>query len=355
MQDVRIALRNLRTRPGFTLVAVLTLALGIGANTAVFTVVNAVLLQALPYEDPSRVVVLTEQTPQFPSVSATRYNYDDWRARSQSFTGVGAVRATSLTISGGSEPERVPAKMISATLLPVLGVTSAEGRGFDERDDKPGAEGVVLLADGFARRHYPEGGAVGQRLLLDNQPYTVIGVLPARFELFQPADLYVPFGPWAATLPEDRGWHPGIFPVARLRSGVSLEAARSELQGISLAARAGVPRIESQRARHGDAAAGSGRAERPAGAAPAAGRGRAGAAHRLRQRGQPAAGAGRRPPEGDGHPHRGRRRTRAPRPPAGCRERGAVERRRAPSACWSRRGACRCSPVPRWPACRAPT
>ena len=235
MQDVRIALRNLRTRPGFTLVAVLTLALGIGANTAVFTVVNAVLLQALPYEDPSRVVVLTEQTPQFPTVSATRYNYDDWRARSKSFAGVGAVRATSLTISGGSEPERVPAKMISATLLPVLGVSPAEGRGFDERDDQPGAEGVVLLADGFARRRYPQGGALGQRLLLDNQPYTVIGVLPARFELFQPADLYVPFGPWAATLPEDRGWHPGIFPVARLRRDVSLEAARSEMQSISLA------------------------------------------------------------------------------------------------------------------------
>ena len=85
------------------------------------------------------------------------------------------------------------------------------------------------------RRRYPQGGSLGQRLLLDNQPYTVIGVLPARFELFQPADLYVPFGPWAATLPEDRGWHPGIFPVARLRPGVSLDAARSELQGISLA------------------------------------------------------------------------------------------------------------------------
>ena len=161
MQDVRIALRNLRTRPGFTLVAVLTLALGIGANTAVFTVVNAVLLQALPYEDPSRVVVLTEQTPQFPTVSVTRYNYDDWRARSRSFAGVGAVRATSLTISGGSEPERVPAKMISATLLPLLGVTPAEGRGFDERDDQPGAEGVVLLADGFARRRYPSGWRAG--------------------------------------------------------------------------------------------------------------------------------------------------------------------------------------------------
>ena len=93
MNDVRIALRNLRMRPGFTVVAVLTLALGIGANTAVFTVVNAVLLRPLPYDDPAGVVVLTEQTPQFPNVSVTRYNYDDWRARSASFTAIGAVRA----------------------------------------------------------------------------------------------------------------------------------------------------------------------------------------------------------------------------------------------------------------------
>ncbi len=235
MQDVRLAIRHLRNRPGFTWVAVLTLALGIGANTAVFTVVNAVLLQPLPYADPSRVVVLTEQTPQFPTVSATRYNYDDWRVRAQSFTGMGAVRATNMTITGGSEPERVPAKMITATMLPMLGVALATGRGFDEADDQPGAEGVVLLADGFARRRFPAGDAIGQRLLLDNQPHTVVGVLPARFELFQPADLYVPFGPWAAMLPEDRGWHPGIFPVARLKPGVSLEAARAELTGISLA------------------------------------------------------------------------------------------------------------------------
>jgi len=233
--DLRLALRHLRLRPGFAIVAVLTLALGIGANSAVFTVVHAVLLRPLPYEDPSRVVVLTEQTPQFPSVSVTRFNYEDWRARSTSFAGVGAVRATNLTIGGSDAPERVPAKMITASLLPLLGVRPRDGRGFDDRDDQPGAEGVVLLADGLARRRYPADDAIGQRLILDNRPYTIIGVLPAGFELFQPADLYVPFGPWAATLPDDRGWHPGIFPVARLAPGVSLEAARSELTGISMA------------------------------------------------------------------------------------------------------------------------
>ncbi len=234
MQDVRLALRNLRTRPGFTVVAVLTLALGIGANTAVFTVVNAVLLQPLPYVDPSRVVVLMEQTPQFPSASVTRYNFEDWRDRSRSFEGMGALRSLNMTLTGAGEPERVPAKMITASLLRLLGVGVAEGRAFDDADDRPGAEGVVIVADGFARRRFTTGPAVGQALVLDNRPYTVIGVLPPRFELFQPADVYVPFGPWVATLPEDRGWHPGIFPVARLAPGVGIERARAELQGIAL-------------------------------------------------------------------------------------------------------------------------
>ncbi len=234
MHDVRIALRNLRTRPGFTAVAVLTLALGIGANAAVFTVVHAVLLQPLPYADPGRVVVLMEQTPSFPSVSVTRDNFDDWRERSRSFSGMGAFRSLSMTITGAGDPERVPARMISASLLPLLGVRVADGRGFDAADDAPGAEGVAVLADGFARRRFAGGGAVGSILLLDNRPHTVIGVLPPRFELFQPADVYVPFGPWAATLPEDRGWHPGIFPVARLGPGVSIEQARAEMDGIAL-------------------------------------------------------------------------------------------------------------------------
>src|SRR5262245_1555378 len=118
MHDIRLALRNLRMRPGFALVAVLTLALGIGANTAVFTVVNAVLIRPLPYADPGRVMVLNEQTPQFPTLSVTRYNYDDWRDRSRSFEGMAAVRSTSMTISGTGDPERVPVKMMTATLLP---------------------------------------------------------------------------------------------------------------------------------------------------------------------------------------------------------------------------------------------
>src|SRR6185436_15242668 len=122
--------------------------------------------------------------------------------------------------------------MLSAGLLPLLGMSVEQGRGFGPGDDRPGAEGVVLLSAGLAQRRFP-AGAVGKVLQLDGKPYTVVGVMPAHFELFQPADVYVPFGPWAATLPEDRGWHPGIFPMARLKDGVTLEEARVEMDGIS--------------------------------------------------------------------------------------------------------------------------
>ncbi len=233
MQDLRLAFRNLWQRPAFSAIAIVTLALGLGANAAVFTVSNAILLSPLPYTRPNDVVILTEQSPQFPSVSVTIYNYEDWRERAKSFSAMAAFRPTNMTVLGAGDPERVPAKMITATLLPLLGVTIENGRNFGAADDRAGAEGVVILSDGFAQRRFTGQTPVGQVLQLDNRPFTVVGVMPRDFELFQPADLYVPFGPWAAKLPEDRGWHPGIFPIARLKDGVTLEQARTEMDAIS--------------------------------------------------------------------------------------------------------------------------
>ena len=233
MRDLRLAFRNLVRRPAFSIIAVLTLALGIGANTAVFTVSHAVLLAPLPYENPDDVVILNERTPQFPALSVTRYNLDEWRARARSFTGIAAFRPTNLTATGAGDPERIPVKMITATLLPLLGVSVEAGRSFTAGDDRPGAPDVVILDARYATRRFPDENPIGRTLLLDSRPYVVVGVMPLQFELFQPADVYVPFGPWAATLPEDRGWHPGIIPVARLKPGVTLEEARLEMDTIS--------------------------------------------------------------------------------------------------------------------------
>src|SRR5205823_12425720 len=234
MRDLRYAIRVLTARPAFSLVAILTLALGIGANTSFFTVVNAVLLRPLPYRDPAQLMLLVERTSQFPTQTTSWQNYVDWRDQGRSFETVGAMRNLTMTLSGDGEPDRVPAKMVSATLLPMLGASPAIGRTFAADDDRPGAAGVVVVSDALWHRRF--GGAanvVGRALTLDNQPYTIVGVLPPGFQLLAAADLFVPMGPWAVTLPDDRGWHPGIFPLARMKTGVSLARAQAEMNVIA--------------------------------------------------------------------------------------------------------------------------
>jgi putative ABC transport system permease protein len=233
-QDLRYALRMLLRSPGFTTVAVLTLALGIGANTAIFSVVNAVLLRPLPFRDPERIFLLTEHTPKFPILSATYLNFKDWRDMAQSFEGVGAVHNDSFTLSGEGDPARLTAQMTSANVFPLLGVNPEMGRTFSEDEDKRGGEHVVLLSDGLWRRRYGAAADVmGKRLTLNNVPYSVIGILPASYLFLQPAEVYVPFEPWTAGLPDDRGWHPGIIPVGRLKSGVTVEQARAEMTTVA--------------------------------------------------------------------------------------------------------------------------
>jgi putative ABC transport system permease protein len=235
LNDLRIGLRALLTRPGFTAAAILTLAIGIGATTAVFTVIKAVLLAPLPYAEAHEVVVLNEVSPAFPNpISVSWQNYVDWRDRNRSFDNTAAFRTTQMTLTGVGEAERLVARHVTATLLPLLGIDLALGRGFTEAEDQPGAAGVVLLSHGlWLRRFGAREGVLGESINLDKQPYTIVGVLPAEFELFQAAELYLPMGPWAATLPDDRGWHPGILPVARLRDGVTLEQARADMENIS--------------------------------------------------------------------------------------------------------------------------
>jgi putative ABC transport system permease protein len=234
-QNFRFALRRLKNNPGFTIVAVLTLALGIGANTAMFSIVNAVLLRPLPYRDPQRLVLFAEHWPQFPRLSLSYLNYKDWRDQSHSFEAVGAVRNNQMTMTGGAEAERLPTQNVTANLFGLLGVNPEMGRGFSDAEDKPGAPPVVLISHSLWERRFSSSPAVlSQTITLDNQNYTIIGVMPPRFEILQQAaDVFLPFEPWARTLPDDRSWHPGILPIARLKPGVSLEQARSEIAVIA--------------------------------------------------------------------------------------------------------------------------
>jgi putative ABC transport system permease protein len=234
-QNFRFAFRRLKNNPGFTVVAVLTLALGIGANSAMFSIVNAVLLRPLPYRDPQRLMLLAEHWPQFPRLSLSYLNYKDWRDQSHSFEAVGAVRNNVMTMTGGGEAERLPSQNVTANLFDLLGVKPELGRAFSDAEDKPGAPPVALISHSLWERQFSSApGVLGQSITLDNQSYSIIGVMPRRFEILQQAaDVILPFEPWARTLPDDRSWHPGILPIARLKPGVSLEQARSEISVIA--------------------------------------------------------------------------------------------------------------------------
>jgi putative ABC transport system permease protein len=234
-QNFRFAFRRLKNNPGFTVVAVLTLALGIGANSAMFSIVNAVLLRPLPYRDPQRLMLLAEHWPQFPRLSLSYLNYKDWRDQSHSFEAVGAVRNNVMTMTGGAEAERLPSQNVTANLFHLLGVKPELGRTFSDAEDKPGAPPVALISHSLWERQFSSSpGVLGQSITLDNQSYSIIGVMPRRFEILQQAaDVILPFEPWARTLPDDRSWHPGILPIARLKPGVSLEQARSEISVIA--------------------------------------------------------------------------------------------------------------------------
>jgi putative ABC transport system permease protein len=233
LQDLRYAVRVLLKTPSFTAIAVLTLALGIGANTAIFSVVNAVLLRPLAFRDASRLILVAEKS-NFPVISTSYQNYVDWRDQSHSFESLEATRGTTITLTGAGEPERLNARMITAPLLPLLGVDARIGRTFRSDEDRAGGAPVVLLSYGLWQRHF--GGAsdvLGKSIDLDSRPYTIVGVLPSGFELLQPAEVFLPFTPWAATLPDDRNWHPGIIVVGRLKPGVTREQARTEMVGIT--------------------------------------------------------------------------------------------------------------------------
>lgn len=232
-QDLRYGARMLRKSPGFTIVAVLTLALGIGANTAIFSVVNGVLLRPLPFRDPSRLVLIAEKSS-FPVISTSYGNYLDWRDQSHCFESMEATRSGSATLTGAGEPERLNVRMATAGLFSMLGINAQIGRTFLSEEDRAGGTPVVLLSYGLWQRRF--GGSpdiIGKTVNLDLQPYTVVGILPNDFQILQPADVFLPFMPWAKTLPDDRNWHPGIIPLARLKQGVSKEQARGEMVGIT--------------------------------------------------------------------------------------------------------------------------
>jgi putative ABC transport system permease protein len=232
--DFRHGLRMLRKNPGFTTVAVLTLALGIGANTAIFSVVEGVLLRPLPYDHPESLVEVWNTFPGFDVLGLSAGDYADWHREARSFSAMGAYAEISqgYNLTGAGEPERVQASFATSDLFPLLGVRAVAGRTFVPEEDKPGSAAVVLLSHHYWQRRFgADAGIVGRSILLDGNKYTVIGVLPASYQLYRSMDLWLPLGRY----PDDQTahLHHAFVPIARLKPHVTVATARAEIETLN--------------------------------------------------------------------------------------------------------------------------
>jgi putative ABC transport system permease protein len=241
IHEIRYALRTLMKAPGFTVIAIFALALGIGANTAIFSVVNAVLLRPLPYPDPDRLVVLRESTSTFPNGSVSYPNYLDWRAGQHSFTDIALVRreAVNFAVAGGGDaaPDRLNGARVTSNYLSILGVKPLIGRDLTETDDQAGSAPVVLIGETIWRTRFAKSTAVlGQQVVVDGVPREIIGVLPEMVKFPRLAQIWLPL---ADLRKEDnvirRGNHPGFSTLGRLKPGVPLTQAKADLDTIAAA------------------------------------------------------------------------------------------------------------------------
>jgi len=236
-RDLRFAVRTLARSPGFTAVVVLTLALGIGANTALFSVVNGVLLNPLRYAEPERLIALYSRTPNYDRASISYPNFLDWVRDNHSFSAVAAYRPDDFNLTGTGEPERVPAEMVSASFFPLLGVQPLLGRTLLPEEDQSGATPVVLISDGLWKRKFGSSPDVlGHSLTLNDVAYTIVGVVPADFHYtginFHPSDVYTPIGGWSDPTFRDRRAGMGAFAVGRLKRGVTFEQAQADMDAL---------------------------------------------------------------------------------------------------------------------------
>ncbi len=235
LQDLRFALRMMRKNPAVTLIAILALMLGIGANTAIFSVVNAVLLRPLPYDESDRLVFLSERSAQLEGMSISYPNFTDWRAQNRVFEQIGVYNRNSYNLTGRGEAERLNVAQASADLFAALRAKPALGRVYSNDEDKPGGAPVVVLSHGLWQRRFGgELNIVNQTISLDNKTYTIIGVMPPGFQFPSRVEMWVPVGPLSAQRSwQQRGNHPGLYGVARLKPGITLTQAQADLDNIA--------------------------------------------------------------------------------------------------------------------------
>ena len=233
-QDIRYGLRALASHVGFTIVAILTLTLGIGANTAIFSVINGVLLQPLPYHDPSQLMILSEKSPEFDNMSISYPNLQDWQRENRSFSSLAGHRWADYDLTGNGMPEHLDGRMVSASFFSTFGIKPVRGRDFEPREDHLGAAHVVMISGGLWNRRFGSSpDIIGKMITLSGQGYTVIGVVPPDFRFWGSADVFTLLGQWDDVLARSRETHPGLRAIGRLKPGISREQAHSDLNSIA--------------------------------------------------------------------------------------------------------------------------
>src|SRR5271167_253847 len=244
--DLRYGLRMLTQSPGFTAIAVLTIALGIGANTALFTVVNGVLLNPLAYPRSSQLVAIYEKTPGYDKAPIEYLNFLDWQRGSRSFASMDAYRNEDYNFIGTGEGERLSGYMISAGFFTTLGVAPILGRTFRPDDDQLGAAPVVILSGGFWKREFGSSpDIVGKSIILNGTAYTIVGVIPNRFSFYgNMRDVYTPIGQWKDPSFRDRRISVSARAFGRLNAGVTLSQAGAEMDAIARSLAAAYPEAD---------------------------------------------------------------------------------------------------------------
>src|SRR2546428_9514298 len=241
MSNLRLALRGLIKNPAFSAVAIITLALGIGANTAIFSIVNAVLLQPLPYPNADRIMVLSESSGPGQDFSVALPDYFDWRNDNKVFEHLACTHKESRNLSGipGREAERVSCASVTRNFFDVIGLPAEIGRPFSEDEDKVGGPAVVVISDRLWQRAFNrDPAAIGRSINLHDQNFTIIGVMPPQLTSPQDTDAWFSLGrrtnnpAWM-----DRSHHPMMFVWGKIKAGVTVDQARTEMKGIA-------PRLE---------------------------------------------------------------------------------------------------------------
>jgi putative ABC transport system permease protein len=241
LQDLRYGFRMLAKKPAFTAIAVLALALGIGANTAIFSVVNTVLLKPLPFKNPDQLMMVWEDNTKqgFPKDTPAPGNYVDWRDQNQVFESMAAIADQTFNLTGVGEPEKLEGQRVSASFFPLLGVEPALGRSFLPEEDSAGGERVVIISDGLWQRRFgSDPDIVGKQMTLNSQPYTVVGVLPKSFKFPDPSQssteesaVWVPMA-FSSQEAGNRGGH-YLLVYARAKSGVTVQQAQADMSTIA--------------------------------------------------------------------------------------------------------------------------